>query len=506
MTEADARACKCCGAPAPWFGAAAFVRSTAELGAAAAPVDAPIAYYRCGACGFLFSDFLDGWPAERLAREIYNDDYIHVDPEFAGERPKRTAALIEGLFSAQKQSLRVLDYGGGDGGLARLLRDRGFADVHSTDPYHGDAAPVAGRFDLVVCVEVFEHLVEPGAVLAAADGLLKEQGLLIFSTKLQPYDIGRCGTGWWYLAPRNGHISLHSRGSLETLTRRHGYSFGSFNVGVHMAWRRLPGFAEFLLGYARPGPAAQRAAAASAPAPATRETAGRYGTLACPLDATSLVGQAEATVGLLGRLLQAGDVAVEAGAQAGALTLALARLVGDAGTVVAYEPQPALFGLLHANLARNAIGNVEPCHAALGDRWGSTWLPPGTAGDAAAIRAAWPTDPPSRIRVETVDGLELTHLALLRIAAAGTEPAVLDGAAATIAKLRPALHVAQDHRTPTARLIAWIQGIGYRLWWHVVPPSSVDGTGTVALLALPAERRFDGGGLAPIAGPDDPAP
>src|SRR5580698_5260834 len=128
MTSTKIPPCKCCGEPAPPFGSAAYVRRTADQPAAPALTDERVEYYRCGACGFLFSDFLDGWSVERLKREIYNDDYGYFDPAFAGERPERTAALVDALFGAQKQSIRVLDYGGGDGGLARLLRDRGFAD------------------------------------------------------------------------------------------------------------------------------------------------------------------------------------------------------------------------------------------------------------------------------------------------------------------------------------------------------------------------------------------
>jgi 2-polyprenyl-6-hydroxyphenyl methylase/3-demethylubiquinone-9 3-methyltransferase len=456
----SARACKCCGEPAPRFGAAPFGDGTVD-------------YFRCRGCGFLFSDFLDDWPLERLKREIYNDAYIHYDPEFAGQRPERTAVLLDTLLGAHKQSIRVLDYGGGDGQLTRLLRARGFADVQSTDPFHGDAPPPSGRFDVIVCIEVFEHLVAPDAVLAAAAALLAPQGVLIFSTKLQPYDIGQCGTGWWYLAPRNGHISLHSRASLEILARRHGYAFGSFNVGVHMAWRELPAFAAFLLGYLRSGPIAERAAAAGATPAGNDDDA------------------AAATAALLGPLLRPGELAIDAGARTGALSRALAQPLGATGRVVAYEPQRARF----ARLVADAVDTIEPCNVALGDRWGSTWLPAGADG-TATIRPALPTDPVTRIRVETVDGLELTHLALLRIAAAATAPAAIDGAAATIAKLRPALHVACAP-AHAASLVGRLQALGYRLWWHALPASP-------CLLALPSERAFDGASLQPVS-PDDRA-
>src|SRR5271170_2081462 len=131
MDQRPTRRCKCCGAAAPWFGSVDFAKSGVESQFGPAPPAGWSAdYFRCRGCGFLFSDFLDDWTPERQKREIYNDDYLRFDPEFAGERPERTAALLEQLFGAQRAAIRVLDYGGGEGGLSRRLRERGFADVH----------------------------------------------------------------------------------------------------------------------------------------------------------------------------------------------------------------------------------------------------------------------------------------------------------------------------------------------------------------------------------------
>jgi methyltransferase family protein len=52
---------------------------------------------------------------------------------------------------------------------------------------------------------------------------------------------------WWYVAPRNGHISLYSRRSLALMWNALGFTFVSFNDDMHAAWRTVPHFAAHLV-------------------------------------------------------------------------------------------------------------------------------------------------------------------------------------------------------------------------------------------------------------------
>jgi hypothetical protein len=61
---------------------------------------------------------------------------------------------------------------------------------------------------------------------------------VVFSTLLQPDDMAKIGMTWWYIGPRNGHISLHSKKSLQLLWERFGCVVESVNEDVHMASRR----------------------------------------------------------------------------------------------------------------------------------------------------------------------------------------------------------------------------------------------------------------------------
>ena len=69
---------------------------------------------------------------------------------------------------------------------------------------------------------------------------------------------------------------------------------------------------------------------------------------------------------VLGKLVKPGMTAVDVGANLGLYSLLLAGLVGPAGRVISFEPDPELFSLLRANCGANEAAHVEAHHLALG--------------------------------------------------------------------------------------------------------------------------------------------
>ena len=92
-----------------------------------------------------------------------------------------------------------------------------------------------------------EHVAFPTQIVADIGRLLEDEGILLFTTLMQPADFDQLGLRWWYVAPRNGHISLYSRRSLAILFERNGMGLVSLTDLVHMAFRKLPAFATHLL-------------------------------------------------------------------------------------------------------------------------------------------------------------------------------------------------------------------------------------------------------------------
>jgi len=239
-------ACKVCGTPSPLFGVVDFHKSCIEAqGKRLALSGYPVYYRRCPQCAFTFTTAFDTWSWDAFRAHIYNDEYIVVDPDFVELRPAGNAHLIANSFPGAKSSIRILDYGGGNGVLATRLCDAGYSAT-TYDPYSGLNQMPAEKFDLVTCFEVLEHVPTPQATIAAMVSLLKQPGAILFSTLVQPKEFPAIELNWWYAGPRNGHVSLYSTHSLALLFKPHGMKVVSFNDNLHLAYARKPPFAAHL--------------------------------------------------------------------------------------------------------------------------------------------------------------------------------------------------------------------------------------------------------------------
>ncbi len=244
--SAQATPCKICQQPAPLYGLVDFNRNCLIPDGVKLPLTGtPVYYRRCSACGFLFTDAFDDWSQADFKTHIYNADYIAVDPGYAVTRPRSNAEVVQQIFGAHKTALRVLDYGGGNDVLCSALRSAGFPVAITYDPFVPEfAKPPEGKFNLVTCFETLEHVPNPVEGVGAIVEHLADPGLVLFSTLLQPANFEALGMNWWYVGPRNGHISMFSREAQIKAWRSHGCQTGSFNDNVHIAFRTLPEFAK----------------------------------------------------------------------------------------------------------------------------------------------------------------------------------------------------------------------------------------------------------------------
>jgi FkbM family methyltransferase len=178
----------------------------------------------------------------------------------------------------------------------------------------------------------------------------------------------------------------------------------------------------------------------------------------------------EGELDLFRQLLRPGDVAMDVGANIGAHTVGMARMVQSAGAVVAFEPQRAIYDILCNNLHLNAITNVRALRQAAGSAPGVIRVPPldyaqtDNFGGVALGGAAG-----EQVDVVTIDSLGLPRLRILKIDVEGMEWEAVTGARATIGRLQPALYLENDRRDQSPKLISLVFGLGYRLWWHITP-------------------------------------
>ena len=232
--------CKICGAPTR----VAFALPHTKLTGQPIP-DAPddCAYYQCSRCEFLFCTHLD--QIDNAA--VYDDNYWATqDPDWGGRvnQTLRLVLLANSLLRKNPSELTVLDYGCGMGCFVESARRDLQMQAFGTDlikPKFGREwfVPVSktAGYDIAVACEVIEHLNQPMDAFADIARALKRPGVFAFQTAY--FDPAACDRSWWYLGPANGHISLHSVGSLEVAARRLG-------VAKQVSWGGYPGVQAWL--------------------------------------------------------------------------------------------------------------------------------------------------------------------------------------------------------------------------------------------------------------------
>lgn len=225
--------CKICRAAAPLAGFVDFARDVYDYNAAHGVVAGiPVPYYRCGDCRFGFTDRFDDWTGPDWTTHVYNAAYHLYDPRYAEARPQKTVRIMCDVFPDRAHS--VLDYGAGNGRTAELLREAGFGPVATYDPHHGNPCKPVGRtFDIVICIEVAEHTTDPLALFDELHAYCAPDGVILFSTK----DFSSVKAPWLhdgYVAPRNGHVSLFSRPTFETIAERLGRSYHRVDTYRHL--------------------------------------------------------------------------------------------------------------------------------------------------------------------------------------------------------------------------------------------------------------------------------
>ncbi|MDR2000873.1 MAG: class I SAM-dependent methyltransferase [Zoogloeaceae bacterium] len=235
-------ACKICHGPSVLYGVLDFNHPCEEQKHLRVPlVGIPIYYRRCETCGFLFTDAFDDWSLDDFKTHIYNGDYQIFDPHYCDERPNANAGMVMRIWGPQKTAMRVLDYGGGNGVLCTALRAYGFKEAVTYDPMvQAYAGQPNGRFDLVTCFETLEHLPDPMDGIGKIVKCVADPGAVLYSTLIQPDDIHNYGVAWWYVGPRNGHISIFTKQALEVAWAKHGFKTVVLNPALHLAYRNLP--------------------------------------------------------------------------------------------------------------------------------------------------------------------------------------------------------------------------------------------------------------------------
>jgi SAM-dependent methyltransferase len=210
-----------------------------------------VALFRCGRCGFV-----SGEPREKLAAE---DRYRAYGPSVPPPPPEtrygQWLAKAEGLVGRG----RLLEVGAGSGGFVRVALARGWkADATEVSESGLQALRATGatvfagdlasgnygdaQFDLVVSLEVIEHLPAPLDHVREMWRVTRPGGLLVLTTpNFNSLSRRYLGIRWRVIDPE--HLGYFTRVTLLRLLRDVGYK--SVRVRARsldvLSWRRRSG-------------------------------------------------------------------------------------------------------------------------------------------------------------------------------------------------------------------------------------------------------------------------
>ena len=184
------------------------------------------------------------------------------------------------------------------------------------------------------------------------------------------------------------------------------------------------------------------------------------------------------TMAVIARFVRPGDVAIDVGANVGAVTVALAHAVGPNGRVEAFEPGPLYFARLEANLALNPelkervrthrIGLARETGALV---WQASITVSGTASTyTGQIDTRYPTiEVPAHPLDEFAEKMGIARADFVKIDVDGIELDVLLGAERFLERTRPVIYMEvnmwnEETRESARKIDEFLTRLGYRIF------------------------------------------
>jgi FkbM family methyltransferase len=183
------------------------------------------------------------------------------------------------------------------------------------------------------------------------------------------------------------------------------------------------------------------------------------------------------------RHLRPGGTFLDVGSHVGFYTLLGSRLVGPAGTVWSFEPDPTNAHHLREHARINGAANVRVEEAAVAERAGSARFGGGSGSGTGRLTEAGDRSVRTVALDSFCDDHDLVPTAI-KIDVEGAEAAVIEGASATLRQARPVLFVSTHGPEPHERSVALLRDLGYTL----TPILGDHVESSSELLALPSEH------------------
>ena len=193
-----------------------------------------IQYFQCSVCGSVQTQ------NPHWLNEAYSTNLASLDTG-AAQRSITNLGAVK-IVASILGYRDILDFGGGDGFLCRLLRDYSL-NCFSTDKIafasyaQNFTKPNFKRPDLLLAFEVLEHFSNPKIELAQL--FISRPRAVLATTELYSGQ----GKNWWYLTPESGqHIFFYSFEAICMIAQKYEYRLhraGSYFLFVEKKERNL---------------------------------------------------------------------------------------------------------------------------------------------------------------------------------------------------------------------------------------------------------------------------
>lgn len=170
---------------------------------------------------------------------------------------------------------------------------------------------------------------------------------------------------------------------------------------------------------------------------------------------------------LMRHFAKPGSTVLDIGAHIGTHTVALSKMVGEDGKVIAFEPQKKIYSELVNNLELNGCHNVTAYRCALGDRFAEIEMNPTAADNEGGASIGKGGD---AARMITLDSLNLNNISFLKMDVEDFEYYVLHGAEQTIRRNKPVMIIevmgavyipTPDRQERIQQTLRYIESLGY---------------------------------------------